>query len=518
MDTQQPADVRLWAAEGVAYLSIFGDYKDRIALDGKLLDAIFSLIKVRAAWIGPDRPTPQGGLTSVVGSPLARRACCDQTEDSALQYGVVQTLANLTTYRRRLSEEQQQLKKLQELAGEKKVKVRVPAAARTPGARASVLTPWRPRACRCRTQEHPADDDDRVAKRATEVLKRGAVTALVALVKEKANRRQNLAEAIAQVMLNLATDPHNRGLMVQQGAAKVLLPLANEGTKAGMDAAAQALAKLAITIDPALAFKGEKSAELVRPLVRLLQSEDGLQNFEALLALTNLTSNSEELQERLLHEHGLTHIESLMFSENDMIKRAATEALCNMTMHPDVQAKYDAATTPDRVRILLAMADVDDFATRRAASGALAILTSSSEKVCRDIYGEKFGLPILVTLLNDAAQAALPPEEKAKAKARAAEEARKAAAAEGATTEAADEAAQAVLDKPDLTPDEGRQLQHRAISVLRNLANVPELARGMVQAGLLPAVEMLQFAEFSPVAELAKEAYAAMQAAAKEGS
>jgi len=56
---------------------------------------------------------------------------CNQTEDSALQYGVVQTLANLTTYRRRLSEEQQQLKKLQEFAGEKKVKVRLPAAART---------------------------------------------------------------------------------------------------------------------------------------------------------------------------------------------------------------------------------------------------------------------------------------------------------------------------------------------------------------------------------------------------
>ena len=50
MDTTQPADVRLWAAEGVAYLSIFGDYKDRIALDGKLLDAIFLLIKVHAVW------------------------------------------------------------------------------------------------------------------------------------------------------------------------------------------------------------------------------------------------------------------------------------------------------------------------------------------------------------------------------------------------------------------------------------------------------------------------------------
>ncbi len=58
----------------------------------------------------------------------------------------------------------------------------------------------------------------------------------------------------------------------------------------------------AITMDPNIAFKGERAAELVRPLVRLLKSEDGLQNFESLLALTNLATLSEEIRHRIVVE------------------------------------------------------------------------------------------------------------------------------------------------------------------------------------------------------------------------
>ena len=109
-------------------------------------------------------------------------------------------------------------------------------------------------------QPHPADEDASVARRASAVLKRGAVTALVALAKDRASHRSaNVGEAMASILLNLAVDQANRGAMMQQGAAKVLLPLANEGTKNGMNIAAQALAKMAITIDPALAFKARRA-------------------------------------------------------------------------------------------------------------------------------------------------------------------------------------------------------------------------------------------------------------------
>ena len=50
----------------------------------------------------------------------------------------------------------------------------------------------------------------------------------------------------------------NRGLMVQQGATKVLLHLAYEGTSKGKQCAAQALARIAITINPEVAFPGQR--------------------------------------------------------------------------------------------------------------------------------------------------------------------------------------------------------------------------------------------------------------------
>ena len=54
-DASQPNDVRVWAVEGTAYLSIFGEYKDRIAHDAKLMDSLFSLVKVRSL---PSAPPP----------------------------------------------------------------------------------------------------------------------------------------------------------------------------------------------------------------------------------------------------------------------------------------------------------------------------------------------------------------------------------------------------------------------------------------------------------------------------
>ncbi len=50
----------------------------------------------------------------------------------------------------------------------------------------------------------------------------------------------------------------NRGLVVQQGGAKALIPLATEGTKLGKQKAAHALAKIAITNNPAIAFPGQR--------------------------------------------------------------------------------------------------------------------------------------------------------------------------------------------------------------------------------------------------------------------
>lgn len=65
----------------------------------------------------------------------------------------------------------------------------------------------------------------------------------------------------------------------------------------GKEQASQALARIGITIDPARAFPGERAYEVVRPLLNLLEVEKtALQNFEALLALTNLAQMGESVR------------------------------------------------------------------------------------------------------------------------------------------------------------------------------------------------------------------------------
>ena len=58
-------------------------------------------------------------------------------------------------------------------------------------------------------------------------------------------------------------DESHRGLIVQQGGAKALIPLANDGNFVGKAIAAQALAKISITQDPNIAFPGQRVCQLI---------------------------------------------------------------------------------------------------------------------------------------------------------------------------------------------------------------------------------------------------------------
>lgn len=87
----------------------------------------------------------------------------------------------------------------------------------------------------------------------------------------------------AEVLLSLSTIQKNRGTLIQQGAIPALLSLTNLPTLSSN----QALAKLAITIDPKIGFP-RTYPQLIPPLSKLLKSDFELQQFEGMMALTNL--------------------------------------------------------------------------------------------------------------------------------------------------------------------------------------------------------------------------------------
>ncbi len=78
--------------------------------------------------------------------------------------------------------------------------------------------------------------------------------------------------------------------------------------------------------------------ELVRPVLKLLKVENtALENFEALMALTNLASLGENVRKRILKEDGFANIEHYMYDEHRMLRRAATECICNLVKQEEVR-------------------------------------------------------------------------------------------------------------------------------------------------------------------------------------
>ncbi|XP_062399336.1 protein unc-45 homolog B [Sardina pilchardus] len=316
------ARTRKWAVEGLAYLTNDADVKDDFVEDEPAMKAMFDLAK---------------------------------SSDKTILYAVACTLVNCTNS----YDKKDILPELVQLA--KFSKQHVP-------------------------EQHPKDKKDFIQKRVKRMLKAGVTSALTVMVKADSTiLTDQTKEMLARVFLALADDPKDRGIIVAQGGGKALIPLALEGTDDGKIKASHALAKIAAISNPEIAFPGERIYEVVRPLVSLLNTErDGMQNYESLMSLTNLSGFSEKLRLKIVKENALPDIESYMFEDHEQIRQAATECMCNLITCKEVQERY-LVDGNDRLKLLVLLCAEDDDKLQRAASGALAMLTAAHKKICTKI-------------------------------------------------------------------------------------------------------------------------------------
>ncbi|XP_072290917.1 protein unc-45 homolog A [Eucyclogobius newberryi] len=317
-----PPTSRRWSVEGLAYLTFDADVKEDLVADKSALQAMFELAK---------------------------------SEDKTVLFAVGSTLVNCTNSYDVEKPDPQMV----ELA--KYAKQHVP-------------------------EEHPKDAPSFVEKRLVKLLDAGVISALVCMVKnESPALTEACRESIARVFLALVERQEDRGTVVAQGGGKALIPLATDNTDMGKIKAAQALAKITITSNPEIAFPGERVYEVVRPLVSLLCLEcTMLQNFEALMGLTNLAGISERLRQKIIKEKAMPKIEGYMFEEHDLVRAAATECMCNLVLSEEVQKLY-LATGNDRLKLLVLYSGEEDERLRRAASGTLAMLTAEQPELCARI-------------------------------------------------------------------------------------------------------------------------------------
>ncbi|NXJ12131.1 UN45B protein, partial [Odontophorus gujanensis] len=318
-NTSIDARTRKWAVEGLAYLTLDADVKDDFVEDEQALQAMFELAK---------------------------------TSDKTILYSVASALVNCTNS----YDTKELVPELVQLA--KFSKQHVP-------------------------EEHPKDKKDFVMKRVKRLLKAGVVSALACMVKaDSAILTDQSKELIARVFLALCEDSRDRGTIVAQGGGKALIPLAVEGTDVGKIKASHALAKIAAISNPDIAFPGERVYEVVRPLISLLNTErDGLQNYEALLGLTNFSGRSDKLRMKIVKEGALPDIENYMFENHDQLRQAATECMCNLVVSKEVQERF-VADGNDRLKLVVLLCGEDDEKVQKAAAGALAMLTAAQKKLC----------------------------------------------------------------------------------------------------------------------------------------
>ncbi|KAL6031055.1 hypothetical protein STEG23_030893 [Scotinomys teguina] len=319
---QIDAGTRRWAVEGLAYLTFDADVKEEFVEDEAALKALFQL---------------------------------SRSEERSVLFAVASALVNCTNS----YDYEEPDPKMVELA--KYAKQHVP-------------------------EQHPKDKPSFVRARVKKLLAAGVVSAMTCMVRTESPVLTNSCrELLSRIFLALVEEVEDRGTVVAQGGGKALLPLALEGTDVGQTKAAQALAKLTITSNPEMTFPGERVYEVVRPLISLLHLNcSGLQNFEALMALTNLAGISERLRQKILKEKAVPMIEGYMFEEHEMIRRAATECMCNLAMSKEVQDLFEAQGN-DRLKLLVLYSGEDDELLRRAAAGGLAMLTSMRPSLCSRI-------------------------------------------------------------------------------------------------------------------------------------
>lgn len=229
---------------------------------------------------------------------------------------------------------------------------------------------------------HKFDSENYYKKRRTLLMEAGCANAMSIMAKHNSD---NCRELLAGVYLCLCEDIENRGKIVAAGGGKALIPLSLEGTEVGKTKASQALAKLAISINPELAFPGQRCLEIIRPLIRNLHPDKtDIEHYEALMALTNMAQVDSSVRKRIIKEQGISNIEQYMFSEDEDLRRAGTECICNMVKDEDCLYIYEKPDN-DRIKLLVLYCGEDDLKLNIAASGALAQLSADSDKICERI-------------------------------------------------------------------------------------------------------------------------------------
>ena len=397
--------------EGLSLLSQKPAIRHVLITDPSFLSTLLALCPVPRQTQGSLPVTPRGSMD--IDTKLF------EPVDTSLCYGLTMILVNITARRNPMSAEELQIAKLGQMA----------ISGKNGG----------------EVGEDPFESDEAVRERVDVLVRTGVVGALRGLARAETRL---VKEGIGRLCLNLVEEKTHRQVFIRDGGFRVLSnvvrdlanaassnpkiakeskinPAPGSATKIDQLPAIQALAKLVITTPPHLLFPPPHTTTCLNALTPLYvlvthPSSTLLQQFEALMALTNLATIDPTISQRIItasitppsqdamwrgsgREEAaipiMVKVQELLLDTNTLVRRAATELVCNLvasasgfmyfTGDDEIQ-KQDASTTDispltprpsarvcSRLHILLALTAIDDLPTRLAAGGALALITES---------------------------------------------------------------------------------------------------------------------------------------------
>lgn len=336
------------SVEGLAYATIQPTVKEEVAHNQKLLESLVTILS-------------------------------DAPPKSPVTYGVLSVFLNITRYQPARSEEEKKMHQLKAYAN----------------AGGKLATP------------NPLNDDAHVSARCKAVF---AANLVPVLVSHSRNGSVASLSIIISLIYALSVTTSIRGQLAQQGAVNLLVAAWTALPEAETPArrtAAQALARILISTDPALVFGGTRARpqnSAIRPLLSILspdpaaETRDLLPGFESLMALTNLASTDDDTRVTIIRT-AWSEIEEQLLSSNNMVSKAAVELVCNLVQCPEGVQLYADGTpqAKNRLHIMLALADAEDDGTRSAAGGALASLTAY-EPVVEAVLNRERGVQVVLGL------------------------------------------------------------------------------------------------------------------------
>ncbi|GFH43701.1 hypothetical protein CTEN210_00174 [Chaetoceros tenuissimus] len=222
-----------------------------------------------------------------------------------------------------------------------------------------------------------SDSENALKSRIKAMVKFNVPKALINLLEEATT---TTTEQVVTAFTRMACETTVRGAMIQQGCLRSCINLnrvgeLSETEKKIVTLAQHTVAKLLVTTNPAL-LNTAQCMGAIQPLLQMVRNHESsdLQKFEALLSITNLASLNEGTKQHIIAEKGIPILTYAMFSNHEMVRRAATEAVSNLFPHPKMIEHFQ---NEENLKVLVAFAADfnENFECARAAAGCIAMLS-----------------------------------------------------------------------------------------------------------------------------------------------